>query len=486
MSVPADDGGPVRPAVHFTPPVGWMNDPNGLVSVDGEHHLFFQHHPHSTEFGAMHWGHAVSRDFLTWRHLPTALAPDEHGLIFSGSAVVDHEDSAGFGAGAIVAAFTYHDIYGPGRDDAFESQALAWSTDGGRTFTKFAGNPVIPVDAERPMSRDPKVIRYGEHWVMVLSATSEIRIFTSDDLLTWELTDAVDDFNHAGMSLETPDLFPLVADDGTHHWVLTAGIMRGAPARGSGTAMLLGDFDGRRFTTRCGPRWVDHGANFYAVQSWNDVADGPRVWVGWMGNWAEHAPPQPGGSWRGQLSVPREVTLRAVGSKYVLEQRPVRELSSRLPSVAGDSADAGNNHREWRGRALHVSVPLGHDGSVRVVASRRGADASITVDRASGAVTVEIPQSVAGFGPADGLVRRARLPPIDVDLHVVLDAGSLEVFAGHVSITDALAVDGDEWTVSVEPDGLPVAEPVRVRALGTQSRHESTSEREDGGPTWQP
>ena len=384
-----------------------------------------------------------------------------------------------------MAAFTYHDIHGPERDDAVESQALAWSTDGGRTFTKFAGNPVIPVDAERPMSRDPKVFRYGEHWVMVLSATSEIRIFTSDDLLTWELTDAVDAFDDGGMSLETPDLFPLVADDGTPHWVLTAGIMRGAPAGGSGTAMLLGDFDGRRFTTRCGPRWVDDGANFYAVQSWNDVADGRRVWIGWMGNWAEHGPAHPGGSWRGQMSVPREVTLRAVGSQYVLEQRPVRELSSRLPSVADDSAVAGNTHREWRGRALHVSVPLGLDGGVRVVASRRGADAFVTVDRASGSLTVEIPQPVAGFGPAGGLVRRVPLPPIDVELCVVLDAGSIEVFAGPVSVTDALAVDADEWTVSIELDGLPATEPVRVGVLSAHSEPEQAqSEQDQGGPTW--
>ena len=464
MTVPAEDGEPVRPLVHFTPPVGWMNDPNGLVSVDGEHHLFFQHHPHSTEFDAMHWGHAVSRDFVSWEHLPTALAPDEHGLIFSGSAVVDRDDTAGFGAGAIIAAFTYHDIHGPERDDATESQALAWSTDGGRTFTKFAGNPVIPVDAERPMSRDPKVFRCGEHWVMVLSATSEIRIFTSNDLLAWELTDAVDAFDDAGLSLETPDLFPLLADDGTTHWMLTAGIMRGAPAGGGGTALLLGDFDGRRFTSRCGPCWVDHGAGFYAAQSWNDVTDGRRVWIGWMSNWAELTAPPPGGTWRGQMSVPREISLRSVGTEYVVEQRPVRELADHVPTVAGDSAVAGNTDRARRGRALQVTVPLGPDDSIRVVASRRGADALVTVDRASGSLTVEIPQTVAGFGPADGLVRRARLPRIRVDLCVVLDAGSIEVFVGPVTVTDALAVEADEWTVSIEPP----------------------SQHEQGEPTWQP
>ena len=463
---------PVRPLVHFTPPVGWMNDPNGLVSVDGEHHLFFQHHPYSTQFGAMHWGHAASRDFVTWEHLPVALAPDELGLIFSGSAAIDRDDTAGFGAGAVVAAFTYHDIDGPGSDEAFESQAIAWSTDGGRTFTKFAGNPVIPVDAERPMSRDPKVFRYGEHWVMVLSATSEIRIFTSPDLRTWELTDAVGGFDYAGESLETPDLFPLVADDGTTHWVLTIGMMAGAPAGGSGTALLIGDFDGLRFTARCGPRWVDHGANFYAAQSWNDLDDGRRVWIAWMGNWAEHAPPpQPDGAWRGQMSVPREVTLRAVGSKYVLEQRPVRELAGRLGHAADESTVADDGRRVWRGEALDLSLPLTIDASVRVVASRCGADAFITVDRANCELLVEIPQAVAGFGPAEGLVRRVRVPPIDIALCVVLDAASIEVFAGPVTITDALGVDPSEWTVAVEPDGLPVAEGVRVDALDPSPSH---------------
>jgi sucrose-6-phosphate hydrolase SacC (GH32 family) len=469
----SDGDDDVRPMVHFTPPVGWMNDPNGLVSVDGQYHLFFQHHPHSTDFAEMHWGHAVSRDFLTWEHLPTALAPDEHGLIFSGSAVVDRDGTAGFGAGTIVAAFTYHDIYGPDRDDALESQAIAWSTDGGRTFTKFDGNPVIPVDAGRPMSRDPKVFRYshgrGGHWVMVLSATSEIRVFTSDDLRTWELTDAVGDFDDAGMSLETPDLFPLVADDGTTHWVLTAGIMRGSPAGGGGTAMLLGDFDGRRFTPRGAPRWVDHGASFYAVQSWNDVADGRRVWIGWMGNWAEHAPPPPDGIWRGQMSVPREVTLRALGSKYVLEQRPVRELGQHLARVAGESAVAGDTRRAWRGRALEVTLPLARDASARVVASRRGADAFVTVDRTSSVLTVEVPEAVAGFGPDTGLVRSVPLPPIDVELRVVLDAGSIEVFAGPAAITDALALDSGEWTVTT----------VTLAATASEQHQQ-------GGPTWQP
>lgn len=460
----------VRPSVHFTPQVGWMNDPNGLVSVAGEHHLFFQHHPHSTEFGDMHWGHAVSRDFVSWEHLPTAIAPDEQGMIFSGSAVVDHDRSVGFGAGAIVAVFTCHETHGPDPADATESQAIAWSVDGGRTFVRFDGNPVIEVDAARPLSRDPKVFWYSSgsdgHWVMALAATDEIRIFTSADLRSWRLTDAVKAIDSAGRALETPDLFPLVADDGSQHWVLAAGVMRGSPAGGSGTAMVLGDFDGRRFVPSGGGRWVDHGANFYAAQSWNGVADERRIWIAWMGAWGDLTPPHAGGSWRGQMSVPRELTLRTVGDDYLLEQRPVRELAATAQPAGPNGGDLGHT---WRARALIASLPLASSESAAITVSRHGAHGVVRVDRASSALTVEIPNAVAGFGPPDGFVRRVPLPPVDVDLLVVLDIGSIEVFAGPVAVTDALTVADCEWVVAVENDGHRAVEQVRVSQLGSES-----------------
>ncbi len=166
----------LRPGYHFTPPAGWMNDPNGMVYHAGEWHLFYQYYPDGNKWGPMHWGHAVSTDLVSWEHLPIALYPDELGYIFSGSAVIDKENTAGFGKNAMVAIYTYHDMVGEkaGRED-FQSQAIAYSIDKGRTWTKYAGNPVIPNRGVRDF-RDPKVIWDAEHaqWLMVLAAQDRV------------------------------------------------------------------------------------------------------------------------------------------------------------------------------------------------------------------------------------------------------------------------------------------------------------------------
>ena len=304
-----------------------MNDPNGLVYADGEYHLFFQSHPHDVVWGPMHWGHAVSADLLSWQHRPVSLWPDERGTIFSGSAVVDAEGTGGFGRRALVAVFTYHDDT---TTVANESQAIAWSHDRGLTFSKFAHNPVIAAVAEQPHTRDPKVFWYsnGEtaHWVMALAAAQEVWIFTSSNLRSWERTDVVGGFDITDELLECPDLFELKDEAGTSQWALIASVTDGPPTPGGGVVVWFGQFDGSRFTPDSDVRRVDHGAAFYAAQSWNDVPDGRRIWIGWMANWANQSCVTTGAEWCGQMSLPRQLTLRSRDGDPYLVQQPVREI----------------------------------------------------------------------------------------------------------------------------------------------------------------
>lgn len=450
-SVPAGSG---RPVVHFTPPRGWLNDPNGLLSVGGEHHLFYQHHPHDTVFGPMHWGHAVSTDFVTWRHLPIALAPDGLGVVYSGSAVNDIAGTTGLGAGAFVALFTYHTETG-------ESQAMAWSTDGGETFTKFAGNPVIPVAPDRPMTRDPRVFWYpddGGHWVMALAADGDVVLATSPDLRSWAHQDDVSVFttiDGVEGGVETPDLFPLVADDGSHRWVMSVGLPSG-PAGGSATAAVIGDFDGTRFTPTEAPHWVDHGGHFYAAQSWNDTVD-RRVWIGWMGNWSDLPTAPPGRSWCGQMSIPRELSLRSGADGYRLAQTPIRELERyRLPGdVVRDVAVTAVPLRSGvGGRAVDVEV-VGADvhGSGLEVHCRRGTLRLVVTARADRL-------AVSGLPFGDGSHRSLDAPRPGtgpIDLRIVLDTTSIEVFSGTATITALLPDSSDEWAVEASAEGADVA-----------------------------
>jgi sucrose-6-phosphate hydrolase SacC (GH32 family) len=205
-------GDPYRPRYHFATPAGWLNDPNGLIYLDGEYPLFYQHYPGQIVPGPMHWGHAVSRDLLTWTDLPVALAPDAHGMIFSGSAVIDHADTAGFGAGAMVAIFTHH-------QEGRQSQSLAYSADRGRTWTKYAGNPVLPPPAGQPDFRDPRVFWYdggdgAGHWVMLLAVGRSVWIYRSPDLKAWARTDEIGGRGASRGVWECPDLVELPVDGG--------------------------------------------------------------------------------------------------------------------------------------------------------------------------------------------------------------------------------------------------------------------------------
>lgn len=323
-----------RPQFHFSPDSAWMNDPNGMVYYEGEYHLFYQYYPESIVWGPMHWGHAISNDLVHWQHMPIALYPDSLGFIFSGSAVVDWDNTTGFGSTEnppLIAIFTYHDpeIVETGGVDV-ESQAIAYSLDKGRSWTKYEGNPVIPNDGNRDF-RDPNVIWNEEiqKWNLVLSAHDHVQIYTSDNLKNWKYESdfGIDAGTHDGV-WECPDLFPLQVE-GTDEtkWVLIVNINPGGPNGGSGTQYFLGDFNGHQFTADSKEtNWVDWGRDNYAGVTWSDVPkeDGRRIFLGWMSNW-DYANVVPTEKWRSAMTLPRTLSLVKKNEQYILKSTPVTE-----------------------------------------------------------------------------------------------------------------------------------------------------------------
>lgn len=335
---------PHRPQFHFSPREKWMNDPNGMVYYEGEYHLFYQYYPDSTIWGPMHWGHAVSRDMVHWQHLPVALYPDSLGYIFSGSAVVDWKNTSGFGKDGrppLIAIFTYHDPNGDkeGRKN-YQYQAIAYSNDKGRTWTKYEGNPVVPNTGNHKDFRDPKVIWDDERqqWVMVLAAYDHIKFWASLDLKKWtHLSDWGASYGaHTGV-WECPDLFPMrIGSTSESKWVLLVSINPGGPFGGSATQYFVGDFDGKKFSldksyerdVKNGEAvWLDYGRDNYAGVTWSDIPkeDGRRLFLGWMSNW-EYANVVPTEIWRSAMTIPRTLTLEMTDPGFRLFSKPVREL----------------------------------------------------------------------------------------------------------------------------------------------------------------
>ncbi|OLS35895.1 glycoside hydrolase family 32 protein [Bacillus sp. MRMR6] len=325
-----------RPQFHFTPESQWMNDPNGMVFYHGEYHLFYQYHPYGTTWGPMHWGHAVSKDLIHWEHLPIGLAPDEHGTIFSGSAVVDWNDTSGFfeGKSGLVAIFTHADTY-PHSDRPRQRQSLAYSKDNGRTWMKYEGNPVLQEESITDF-RDPKVFWHREtsQWVMVLAAGQVIRFYTSKNLVSWEFASEFGEGqgSHKGV-WECPDLFelPVDGDSNQKKWVLIVSIGSHEKYKeGSRTQYFIGDFNGLTFSNHQSPEttlWIDHGRDNYAGVSWSDVPaeDGRRIYIGWMSNW-QYATITPTKEWRSAMTIPRVIELKNTVDGVRLVQNPVREL----------------------------------------------------------------------------------------------------------------------------------------------------------------
>ena len=323
-----------RPQVHFSPQSHWMNDPNGMVYHNGEYHLFYQHYPEASHWGPMHWGHAVSNDLIHWEHLPIALYPDSLGYIFSGSAVVDKDNTSGLGTTGnppLIAFFSYHDPVAEKEEryTEIESQAIAYSLDNGRTWIKYENNPVVENPGIRDF-RDPKVIWHeeSEQWVMSIAAGNVIMFYTSPDCLDWTFASEFGEFHgdHDGV-WECPDLFPLeVKNTGETKWVLIVNMNPGGPMGGSATQYFVGDFDGKEFSTnQFLALWLDYGKDNYAGVTWSNTPDDRRILAGWMNNW-QYAGEKPTVTWSGALTFPRELGLVYNEDFYFLTSTPIKEI----------------------------------------------------------------------------------------------------------------------------------------------------------------
>ena len=315
-----------RPVYHHTPAYGWMNDPNGMFYKDGVWHLYFQHNPYGSVWGNLAWGHSTSTDLVHWQYEGDPVMADALGLIFSGSSVVDKDNTAGFGAGTIVSFYTSAKS-SPWGD--VQMQSMAYSTDGGKTFTKYDGNPVITSTARD--FRDPKVFWYapGKHWVMMLAVGQEMQIWSSADLKDWkyESSFGAKQGAHGGV-WECPDLVELPVE-GTKEkrWVLICNINPGGPFGGSATQYFVGTFDGKKFTNQfpTKTKWMDYGKDHYATVTFSNAPDGRCVALGWMSNW-QYAAVVPTKQYRSANTIARDLTLYRQGGDLLLKSAPSKEI----------------------------------------------------------------------------------------------------------------------------------------------------------------
>ena len=423
-----------RPNYHFTSPYGWMNDPNGMVYHNGEYHLFYQYNPYGARWGNMHWGHAVSEDMIHWRHLPVAIAPDELGAIFSGSAVVDKHNTAGFGKGAIVAFYT-----SAGQQ---QTQSIAYSLDNGRTFTKYAHNPVI-LNPGIEDFRDPKVFWYAPQnkWIMSLATSQTITFYTSKNLKQWEkLSEFGENIGaHTGV-WECPDLFPLVYE-GKTKWVLFVSINPGGPNGGNATQYFIGDFDGTTFTPDPlpYPLWIDYGRDNYAGVTWSNIpeSDGRRLFLGWMNNW-DYGNVVPTHNFRSAMTLPRELRLAHNGEYMVVASFPVKEVGDEkngasiiMDKLTEDTLHIGPDYYN-NGYVLSFTIkPNGLSIFDFTLQNNKGEKIIYTFDTDKKTFIVDRTQSgLADFSSnfATPLIKAPLTKKDSYTIHIWVDKASTEVF----------------------------------------------------------
>lgn len=454
-----------RPQVHYTPAKNWINDPNGMVYADGVYHLFYQYNPQGNVWGNMSWGHATSTDLLHWTEQPVALTRDALGAVFSGSCVIDKDNTAGFGAGAMVALYTSAGETGDVQGK--QQQSIAYSTDGGKNFTRYASNPVIKNDDDN--LRDPKVFWHepSKKWIMALAKgwSRGVEFYGSADLKSWQhLSTFVTDLKgRNNLQWECPDLFELgVRSDESgvaapselltpnsslktqSKWVLLVSVNPGGPLVGSGMMYFTGQFDGTTFTAdeRDYPLWLDYGMDCYAGVTWSNTGE-RHIMIGWMNNWS-YAGDVPCSPWRSAMTLPRELKLAEVDGQTLLCAPVVsetdkiagqwQELTAELSDLKFLSAKDAYQLRLTLSLDKNTTVTIGNDNNeqfafdVNASARTLTAHRTATSGKTSFNGTFSIPSMTAPLNTAGGSVT--------LDLYV--DQSSVELLTkdGTMSMTN--------------------------------------------------
>lgn len=458
-----------RPVYHHTPSYGWMNDPNGMFFKDGVWHLYYQYNPYGSKWQNMTWGHSTSTDLINWKHEPAAIRPDGLGSVFSGSCVVDRDNTAGFGKDAVIALYT--------SAGTSQMQSLAASNDGGATFVPFPANPVLTLESE---ARDPNMFWNADtrQWNLVLAHAldHEMLFFTSPDLRNWTLSGSFGKGEgYQDGVWECPDLFELPVD-GTDlkKWVLICNINPGGPFGGSAIQYFIGDWDGTTFTADTDAsgaiptKWLDYGKDNYALVSWSDAPDGRRTAIGWMSNW-QYAADVPTVQYRSANTLPREIGLfRAPDGEIYASSAPAPELTAlrALRTVSASNVSLGGKTRKYslpeaNGgiceivaqldalNAASVTLELSNTAGNRVTMVYDAAARTMSVDR-TGSGTVDFSESFPAVTAAPTLERDGR-----ITLRIFIDRSSIELFGndGRFVLTNLVFPEQPYSTLSIHSAG---------------------------------
>lgn len=473
---------PHRPRIHFTPKEKWMNDPNGMVYYNRIYHLFFQYYPDSTVWGPMHWGHAISKDLIHWDEQPIALYPDSLGYIFSGSAIVDLNNTSGFGKNGkvpLITIFTHHDPKGEReKKNDFQYQSIAYSLDDGKTWIKYQGNPVLKNPGITDF-RDPKVCWYekDKKWIMTLATKDRVTFFSSKDFKTWiKESEFGEGIGAHGGVWECPDLFQLTYN-GKKHWVLLVSINPGGPNKGSATQYFVGQFDGKSFSPyQTDARWIDYGTDNYAGVTWSNTGN-RKIFLGWMSNW-QYATRVPTEKWRSAMTIPRDLGLVKVGEKYLVTSNPVPELRliTQKPMVIKNIPSTNYDLIEKTGKLsgparLTISfdqitsfiITLSNDKDEKVMIGYDKGANEYYIDRTrSGKVSFE-----SGFASRSTAPRLSDKNSIEVTL--IVDDASVELFAdGGLSVMTSIFFPNKSFTnLDLQSADNVKASSIRFEKLNT-------------------
>ncbi|MEP6596432.1 MAG: glycoside hydrolase family 32 protein [Ginsengibacter sp.] len=453
-----------RPQIHFSPKEKWMNDPNGMVYYQGIYHLFFQYYPDSTVWGPMHWGHATSKDLIHWQQQTIALYPDSLGYIFSGSAVVDENNTSGFGKNGqvpLVAIFTQHDPVGEKQhNNIFQNQSIAYSLDAGQTWIKYAGNPVLKNPGITDF-RDPKLMWYAPQnkWIMTLATKDRVTFYSSHDLKSWtKESEFGKDIGAHGGVWECPDLISF-DDNGKSVWALIVSINPGGPNGGSATQYFIGDFDGKNFTPfSTKTKWIDYGPDNYAGVTWYNTGK-RKIFLGWMTNWT-YAQKVPTKTWRSAMTVPRELILKHVGNDVFLAAQPVEELgkiTTGKKTFQNISVDDLSKKINYISLPCRIDVSLISEDFSMIIANDAGEEIMVGYDKKQNRYFIDRTKSgkidfqkdFAGKHTAPKIAQAE-----DIKISIIADMSSIELFAD-----DGLTVMTETYFPSNPYDKISVQSP---------------------------